>query len=66
MENREFQVYVAVRPGTKEFLEEMSKYYELVIFTASLSKYAKGPKIIKVVTILQDISATIVVKFQAK
>ena len=40
MENRELQVYVAVRPGTKEFLEEMSKYYELVIFTASLSKYA--------------------------
>ena len=40
MENREFQVYVAVRPGTPEFLQEMSKYYELVIFTASLSKYA--------------------------
>ena len=29
-----------MRPGCKEFLEEMSKYYELVIFTASLSKYA--------------------------
>ena len=29
-----------VRPGTDEFLKEMSKYYELVIFTASLSKYA--------------------------
>ena len=40
MENRDFQVYVAVRPGTQDFLEEMSKYYELVIFTASLSKYA--------------------------
>lgn len=36
----EYQVYVAVRPGTHEFLEEMYKYYELVIFTASLSKYA--------------------------
>ncbi len=40
MENREFQVYVAVRPGTLEFLQEMSKHYEIVIFTASLSKYA--------------------------
>ena len=40
MENREYQVYVAVRPGTHEFLAEMAKYYELVIFTASLSKYA--------------------------
>lgn len=29
-----------MRPGTAEFLKEMSKYYELVIFTASLSKYA--------------------------
>ena len=29
-----------MRPGTQDFLEEMSKYYELVIFTASLSKYA--------------------------
>ena len=29
-----------MRPGTAEFLQEMSKYYELVIFTASLSKYA--------------------------
>jgi len=31
---------VQVRPGTAEFLEEMAKCYELVIFTASLSKYA--------------------------
>lgn len=29
-----------VRPGVKEFLEEMEKYYEIVIFTASVSKYA--------------------------
>ena len=40
MENRDFLVYVAVRPGAIEFLEKMSEYYEVVIFTASLSKYA--------------------------
>lgn len=34
-------VYVLVRPGAIEFIEEMSKYYELVIYTASLSKYAE-------------------------
>jgi Dullard-like phosphatase family protein len=29
-----------VRPGVKEFLEKMDKLYEIVIFTASVSKYA--------------------------
>ena len=40
MDSREYEVYVAVRPGCNEFLVEMAKHYELVIFTASLSKYA--------------------------
>jgi len=40
LENREYEVFVQVRPGTAEFLKEMSKHYEIVIFTASLSKYA--------------------------
>ena len=40
MENRIYEVFVAVRPGTEDFLIEMAKHYELVIFTASLSKYA--------------------------
>ena len=40
MEERDFLVFVAVRPGTLEFLEKMAEYYEVVIFTASLSKYA--------------------------
>ncbi|EGZ24410.1 hypothetical protein PHYSODRAFT_311407 [Phytophthora sojae] len=34
------QVYVCKRPGAEEFLVEMSKYYEIVVYTASLSKYA--------------------------
>eukprot|EP00545_Synedropsis_sp_CCMP1620_P009638 CAMPEP_0119011960 /NCGR_PEP_ID=MMETSP1176-20130426/5989_1 /TAXON_ID=265551 /ORGANISM="Synedropsis recta cf, Strain CCMP1620" /LENGTH=386 /DNA_ID=CAMNT_0006964845 /DNA_START=887 /DNA_END=2047 /DNA_ORIENTATION=+ len=33
-------VYVAKRPGVDEFLVEMAKHYELVIYTASLNKYA--------------------------
>ncbi len=33
-------VFILVRPGAIEFCEKMSKHYEVVIFTASLSKYA--------------------------
>eukprot|EP00571_Detonula_confervacea_P012831 CAMPEP_0172301092 /NCGR_PEP_ID=MMETSP1058-20130122/3045_1 /TAXON_ID=83371 /ORGANISM="Detonula confervacea, Strain CCMP 353" /LENGTH=421 /DNA_ID=CAMNT_0013011089 /DNA_START=109 /DNA_END=1370 /DNA_ORIENTATION=+ len=33
-------VYVAKRPGVDEFLIEMAKHYEIVIYTASLNKYA--------------------------
>ena len=35
-----FNIYVLVRPFAKEFLINISKYFELVIFTASISKYA--------------------------
>ncbi|KAF5320784.1 hypothetical protein D9619_001428 [Psilocybe cf. subviscida] len=33
-------VYVIKRPGVDNFLKEMGKIYEVVVFTASLSKYA--------------------------
>eukprot|EP00560_Eucampia_antarctica_P000368 CAMPEP_0197840912 /NCGR_PEP_ID=MMETSP1437-20131217/45878_1 /TAXON_ID=49252 ORGANISM="Eucampia antarctica, Strain CCMP1452" /NCGR_SAMPLE_ID=MMETSP1437 /ASSEMBLY_ACC=CAM_ASM_001096 /LENGTH=374 /DNA_ID=CAMNT_0043450591 /DNA_START=403 /DNA_END=1527 /DNA_ORIENTATION=+ len=33
-------VYVAKRPGVDQFLLEMAKHYEIVIYTASLNKYA--------------------------
>mmetsp|Transcript_22449 Transcript_22449/g.47508 ORF Transcript_22449/g.47508 Transcript_22449/m.47508 type:complete len:386 (+) Transcript_22449:236-1393(+) len=33
-------VYVMKRPGVDEFLLEMAKHYEIVIYTASLNKYA--------------------------
>ena len=33
-------VYVAKRPGVDDFLVEMAKHYEIVIYTASLNKYA--------------------------
>jgi RNA polymerase II subunit A small phosphatase-like protein len=34
-------IYVLVRPYVAQFLKRMHKHYELVIFTASLSKYAE-------------------------
>ena len=40
IEGRVCHVYVLVRPGCQKFLSEMVKYYEVVIFTASLQKYA--------------------------
>ena len=33
-------IFILVRPGVSSFLKRMHKHYELVIFTASLSKYA--------------------------
>ena len=35
-----YNIYVLVRPGAEYFIKNISKYYELVIFTASLSNYA--------------------------
>lgn len=35
------KIYILVRPGVSQFLKKMYKHYELVIFTASLSKYAE-------------------------
>lgn len=33
-------MYVLKRPGVDEFLIEMSKHYEIILYTASLNKYA--------------------------
>ena len=35
------QIYILVRPGVSNFLKRMSKHFEMVVFTASLSKYAE-------------------------
>ena len=32
--------FIQIRPGTEDFLIDLSKYYEIVIFTAALQKYA--------------------------
>jgi len=41
IEENVYDINVLVRPGTTEFLREMGKVYEIVIFTASMSKYAE-------------------------
>lgn len=33
-------IFILVRPGVSSFLKKMHKHYEVVVFTASLSKYA--------------------------
>jgi len=38
IESQLHNVYVIKRPGVDHFLTEMGKIYEVVIFTASLSK----------------------------
>ena len=40
LENEFHDIHVMVRPGVSEFLKNMGKIYEIVIFTASVSKYA--------------------------
>jgi len=40
IEDQVHKVYVAKRPNVDKFLQELGPYYEVVVFTASLSKYA--------------------------
>ena len=40
LEDELHDIHILVRPGVKEFLQNMGKIYEIVIFTASVSKYA--------------------------
>ena len=35
-----YDVYVLIRPGAEDFIKKLSKLYEIIIFTASISKYA--------------------------
>ena len=40
IENQTHDIHVLIRPGVQAFLQRLSKLYEIVIFTASVSKYA--------------------------
>ncbi|GAB5589333.1 hypothetical protein Unana1_04233 [Umbelopsis nana] len=40
IENQYHNVYVLKRPGVDEFLRQMGQLYEIVVFTASVAKYA--------------------------
>ena len=42
LDKKIYFVNVLIRPYVYEFLNEMSKYYELIIFTASVSTYANA------------------------
>ena len=42
IESQLHNVYVIKRPGVDHFLTEMGKIYEVVVFTASLSKVSKS------------------------
>ncbi len=37
-EKKLHEIYVLIRPGVKEFLENLVNHYELVLFTASLAE----------------------------
>lgn len=41
IEDKIQNIFVLVRPFVAEFLRRMNEKYELVVFTASLSKYAE-------------------------
>ena len=41
IEGRTSNIYVMKRPGAEYFLEQMAKYFEVVIYTASLSKVSQ-------------------------
>ena len=38
IEGRTQEIYVMKRPGAEYFIQQMAQYYEVVIYTASLSK----------------------------
>lgn len=40
-DGKKCEVYVSIRPGAKEFISELSNFYEIIIFTASSCKYAE-------------------------
>ena len=43
IEGQTHNVYVIKRPGVDKFLREMGRIYEVVVFTASLSKVSSYP-----------------------
>ena len=40
IEKEIYDIHVLVRPGVEKFIKTMKDYYEIIIFTASISKYA--------------------------
>lgn len=42
LDNKPFSIFVIRRPGVEKFLTDLSQHYELVLFTASVSQYARS------------------------
>ncbi|CAD8063437.1 unnamed protein product [Paramecium primaurelia] len=42
MNDQKYKIYVNIRPGAHDFIKETSKYFELIVFTASISEYANS------------------------
>ena len=42
VDNQKILVYILRRPYALEFIKEMSQYYEIIIYTASIPEYAKN------------------------
>ena len=40
IENESHDINVLIRPGAKEFIRKMQKFFEVIMFTASVQKYA--------------------------
>ncbi|CAD8203485.1 unnamed protein product [Paramecium octaurelia] len=41
VQSQNFKVYVLVRPGAKQFIDELSNFYDIILWTASLKEYAQ-------------------------
>ncbi|XP_078054789.1 CTD small phosphatase-like protein 2-A [Mustelus asterias] len=39
-QDKSYQVYVTLRPDCKEFLENLSQFYEIILFTTAIKDYA--------------------------
>ena len=35
-----YNIYILIRPGAEQFIQEMGKYFEIIVFTASIEAYA--------------------------
>lgn len=46
IEDRSYLVYVAKRPGVDQFLERLSTIFEIVVFTASVSKVSLARSVV--------------------
>ncbi|CAD8091996.1 unnamed protein product [Paramecium primaurelia] len=40
VQSQNFKVFVIVRPGVKQFIDELNNFYDIILWTASLKEYA--------------------------